>query len=46
MATAKKGILTHACEWWKHLRRTKRTFWKGERQAARREASKEASAGP
>jgi hypothetical protein len=42
MATAKKGILTHAREWWKHLRRTKRTFWKGERQAARREAEKQA----
>jgi hypothetical protein len=46
MATVKKGVLTHAREWWKHLRWTKRTFWKGERQAARREGRKEANAGP
>ncbi len=38
MATVKKGMLTRAGEWWKHLRRTKRAFWKGERQAAKREA--------
>ena len=44
MATAKKSILTHAREWRKRLRWTKRTFWKGERQAARREAKKEADA--
>jgi len=28
MATVKKGILCRAGEWWKHLRWTKRTFWK------------------
>jgi hypothetical protein len=35
MATVKKGMLTTATEWWKHLRWTKRTFWKGERRAAK-----------
>lgn len=38
MATVKKGILTSSPEWWKHLRWTKRQFWKGERQAAKRDA--------
>jgi len=38
MATVKKGYLTNAREWWRHLRRTKRAFWKGERQAGKREA--------
>jgi hypothetical protein len=42
MATVKKGILTPAGEWWKHLRWNKRTFWKGERQAAIRAAKREA----
>jgi hypothetical protein len=36
MATVKKGMLTRAQEWWKHLRGTKREFWKGERKAAKR----------
>jgi len=35
MATVKKGMLTSAGEWWRHLRWTKRAFWKGERQAAK-----------
>jgi hypothetical protein len=35
MATVKKGILTTTGEWWKHLRSKKRTFWKGERRAAK-----------
>lgn len=39
MATVKKGILTRAGEWWVHLRPYgKREFWKGERQAASRDA--------
>lgn len=39
MATVKKGILTRAGEWWKHLRPYgKRQFWKRERKAARRES--------
>ncbi|MDO9708972.1 hypothetical protein [Paracraurococcus lichenis] len=37
MATMKKGILTASREWWKHLRWTKRDFWKRERRAARRD---------
>jgi hypothetical protein len=41
MATVKKGMLTHAGEWWKHLRWTKRGFWKKERQAGKREARAE-----
>jgi hypothetical protein len=44
MATVKKGMLTRAGEWWRHLRRTKRRFWKGERQAARSEAAREVKA--
>jgi hypothetical protein len=50
MATVKKGTLTPAGEWRKHLRWTKRAFWKGERQAAKSDAlqqvSGEAEAGP
>jgi hypothetical protein len=42
MASVKKGHLTAAGEWWKHLRWTKRVFWKGERQAARTIARREA----
>jgi hypothetical protein len=38
MATVKKGILTAAGEWWKHLRPyNKRAFWKKERKAAKEE---------
>jgi hypothetical protein len=36
MATVKKGMLTGAREWWRHLRGMKREFWKGERKAAKR----------
>lgn len=39
MATKKRGILTAAREWWKHLRWTKRQFWKSERKVARRDAA-------
>jgi len=35
MATVKQGHLTAAGEWWKHLRGTKRSFWKGERRAVK-----------
>ncbi len=38
MATVKKGVLVHAGEWWKHLRWTKRSFWKRERRVAEDEA--------
>ena len=41
MATAKKGILSKAGEWWNHLRKTKRTFWKRERKAVQRAIKKE-----
>jgi hypothetical protein len=41
MATKKKGILTRAPQWWRHLRDWKRTFWKRERKAAQRAAKKE-----
>jgi hypothetical protein len=43
MATVKKGILSRAQEWWKHLRGTKRPFWKRERKAAKRDISKRLS---
>lgn len=40
MATVKKGILTRAREWWKHLRPyNKRRFWKEERRASKRDAT-------
>ena len=42
MATVKKGVLTRSGQWWDHLRWTKRRFWKGERQAGRLDASREA----
>jgi hypothetical protein len=38
MATKKKGILTPAPQWWKHLRRWKRVFWKRHRKAERKVA--------
>lgn len=41
MANVKKGNLTAPREWWKHLRWTKRVFWKAERKAAKRIARRE-----
>lgn len=41
MATIKKGILSPAPQWWKHLRDWKRVFWKKERKAATRQIKKE-----
>lgn len=38
MASVKKGMLTPSGEWWKHLRWTKRKFWKKERKAAQKDA--------
>ncbi len=36
MSTKKKGMLTTADDWAKHLRKWgKRFFWRGERQAAK-----------
>lgn len=40
MATVKKGLLTASPEWWKHLRETKRLFWKGERRAVKKSIRK------
>lgn len=42
MATVKSGHLTAAGEWWRHLRSTKRAFWKGERRAGKRDACERA----
>jgi pullulanase/glycogen debranching enzyme len=39
----KEGILTATNEWWKHLRSTKRAFWKGETKASRQFARQEAA---
>lgn len=39
MANVKKGQLVLAGEWWKHLRWTKRAFWKRQRKADQREAA-------
>lgn len=33
MANVKKGNITPAPQWWKHLKDWKRVFWKAERQA-------------
>lgn len=35
MAHVRKGLLTAAGEWWKHLKWTKRVYWHGERRAAK-----------
>lgn len=42
MANVKKGNLTAPPQWWQHLRWAKRIFWKGERQAHKKEIDKEA----
>lgn len=41
MATVKKGILTRAPQWWKHLRDWKRVFWKRERKAVRQDITRQ-----
>ena len=46
MATVKKGTLTSATRWWKHLRWTKRVFWKGERRAAQQASKREEADAP
>ncbi len=45
MATVKKGQLTRAGEWWKHLRWTKRPFWKGERKAVKQDIERQLKEG-
>jgi hypothetical protein len=42
MAHVRKGQLTPAPQWWKHLRDWKRVFWQCERKAAKRAAAQEA----
>jgi hypothetical protein len=38
MSTKKKGILSSAPEWWKHLRKfNKKRFWNKEKKAAKRD---------
>jgi hypothetical protein len=41
MANVRKGQLTKPPEWWRHLRRMKRVFWKRERKAAQRLIARE-----
>ena len=46
MATVKRGVLSLAGEWRKHLRPFgKRLFWKRERRAVKRVCRKEAAEG-
>jgi len=40
MGTKKKGILTPAGQWWKHLKWWKKIFWKKERLNAKRDIIK------
>lgn len=41
MATVKKGVLTRAPERWRHLRKTKKQFWRRERRAAVKQIKKD-----
>ena len=41
MATVRRGILVRASEWWRHLRKTKRSFWKRHRRAETAHVSQE-----
>lgn len=41
MANVKKGQMTKAPQWWKHLRDWKRVFWKTERKAHKADISKQ-----
>lgn len=38
---ASKGKFTRAPQWWKHLRKYKRTFWKSERKAAKHDTKEQ-----
>lgn len=40
MANVKKGNLTGAPQWWKHLKEYKRVFWKAERLAQKADIQK------
>jgi len=37
MVNVKKGNLTKAPQWWKHLKEFKRFFWKSERKAQKKD---------
>ena len=39
---ASKGHYTKPPEWWKHLRWTKRMFWKAERKAGKHDGTQRA----
>jgi hypothetical protein len=41
MASAKRGMLVGAPQWWKHLRAWKRVFWKRQRRAEQQEIGRE-----
>lgn len=41
MASVKQGTRTASGEWWKHLSFMKRPYWKGERQAVKRDIAAE-----
>jgi hypothetical protein len=41
MASVKKGNITAAQQWWKHLRKWKRVFWKKERKTQDQAIKKE-----
>lgn len=38
---ARTSKLVRAAQWWKHLRKYKRTFWKRERKAYKKEVKSE-----
>jgi hypothetical protein len=40
---ASKGRYSKAPQWWKHLRKYKRAFWKSERRGAKREAKEQSN---
>jgi hypothetical protein len=46
MATVKRGTLTPAPQWWRHLRDWKAVYWRRERKAARRTVAGEAKGQP
>lgn len=41
MANKKQGQLTRPPQWWVHLREWKKVFWKAERQAHKKEITKQ-----
>ena len=43
---ARPGVYARAPEWWRHLRRAKRVFWKRERKAAARDAQSQCQRDP